>query len=184
MQTPAAAPGTLKVFVLQGDRAIHNLATRTVTDPVVEVRDANDLPVEGADVRFELPPSGAGGSFEGNQGVVTKRTNAQGQATAVLTLNQTPGPFTIKVTATHRNRTGQALIRQRNSTLATEGPVEKKRSKADLLKSWKFWAVVAGGVGAATAAVLATRGNGKSTPTPTTPTITISPGSPSFGGPR
>ena len=66
-QPPAAAASpveSLKIFVLEGQGAIHSIRDQGAAMPVVEVRDDNGLPVEGAEVKFDLPPAGPGGSFQ------------------------------------------------------------------------------------------------------------------------
>src|SRR5690349_15894995 len=65
----------LRIIVLQGQGAMNNVQTRTGTAPVIEVRDRNDQPVDGANVVFELPRTGAGGSFPANQYAFAGRTN-------------------------------------------------------------------------------------------------------------
>ena len=42
--------GSLKIVVIEGEGALNNIRSRTATQPVVEVRDENDRPVEGAEV--------------------------------------------------------------------------------------------------------------------------------------
>ena len=49
----------LKIVVLQGEGAVNNIKTKTVIEPVVEVRNDRDLPVAGVTPRlrpgFESP---------------------------------------------------------------------------------------------------------------------------------
>src|ERR1051326_7129387 len=71
--------GDLRIIVLQGEGSVNNIQTHSGTPPVVEVRDRNDQPLDGATVEFELPRMGAGGSFPANQLTFTGRTNRQGQ---------------------------------------------------------------------------------------------------------
>ncbi|MBL8237975.1 MAG: hypothetical protein JNM66_11180, partial [Bryobacterales bacterium] len=59
---PALPAVSLRVLVLEGANAINSIPNRSATFPVVEVRDENDLPVEGAEVVFELPATGPGGT--------------------------------------------------------------------------------------------------------------------------
>jgi hypothetical protein len=133
-QAPVAPIPTvenLKVLVLEGQRSINNTTRHIGIQPVVEVRDENDRPVEGAIVVFRLPPSGAGGSFPGNSPTFRAGTNAQGQAGASgFVPNDQLGRFDIHVTATYQNLTGEATISQTNSpnTLSMLGPTTQKRS--------------------------------------------------------
>jgi len=64
---------------------------------VATVVDGNQNPVSGALVTFEVPPSGAGGTFAG--GVDTATTNASGVATSrVFTANGSVGTYTVTAT--------------------------------------------------------------------------------------
>jgi hypothetical protein len=136
----------------------------------VEVRDENSLPLEGADVTFELPPMGPSGAFAGQQLTYTTKTNSQGQAAASFLPNNKTGRFTIKVTAKLGNRTGHATITQTNST---RSGVAEPRSGLFKFAWWKV--AVLAGVGA-TVAILLTRGGSGSSPT-------LIPGAPTFGAP-
>lgn len=179
-EAPSLSP--LKIFVLQGDRVVHRPGSPAEANPVVEVRDENDFPVEGAEVRFRAPASGAGGVFAGKLDTAVTKTNAQGQATASFASNGVPGAFVIEVRATYRNRSEEAKLLQRNSASATDRIYEPRHGKASWLRSWKFWGAVAGGAAAAVAA--GTRGSGGGATAASTPTITVTPGSPTVGGPR
>jgi hypothetical protein len=64
---------------------------------VATVVDGNQNPVSGIVVTFEIPASGAGGTFAG--GVNTAKTNASGVATsAVFTANGSVGTYTVTAT--------------------------------------------------------------------------------------
>ena len=180
---PNALPvGSLRVLILEGANAVNSIPNRSATFPVVEVRDENDLPVEGAEVVFELPSTGPGGTFPNQKNTYSGRTNLQGQVRAPYLMNALAGEFDVKVNATIGSRTGKVTISQVHSMKTPEELAVKKRR---WYKDWRVWAV-AGGV-SATAIILATRG-GSSTPTGTTApaptTITIIPGGPSIAGPR
>ena len=65
--------------------------------PLVATVTANGLPVGGAAVTFEVPATGAGGTFAG--GVNTATTNASGVATsAAFTANGSVGTYTVTAT--------------------------------------------------------------------------------------
>lgn len=172
---PAATSETLKMLVLQGQNAVNSIRDGTATIPVVEVHDENDLPLEGADVVFELPATGPGGTFPGGQFVKSVTSNLQGQAGAAFMPNALPGRFAIKVTATLRDRTGHTTIAQTNVLEAA--PLEKTGIRK--IKWWKV-ALVAGGVGLIVGIVAATRGGSSSS---SSNTITLTPGAPTFGTP-
>lgn len=173
---PAGAP--LNLFVLQGQNAINSVPDRTAIQPVVEVRDENQQPLEGADVVFELPSTGPSGLFPGQQLTFTTKTNLRGQAGAPFTPNMTTGRFTIKVTATLRNRTGHINITQTNALRPATATEEKPHGLKS--RTWKI-VLIAAAAGAITGIIVAvTRGGSSSKPSTT---ITVTPGSPTFGSP-
>jgi len=164
----------LNLIVLQGLDAVNDVRTPTTTMLVVEVRDENYRPLEGATVEFELPPTGPSGSFEG--GVRTKKaiTNAQGQAFTAFERNPAASRFSIQARATFGARTGMVTIMQ---------PTKPAQSRMWINRHKTLAIVIAVGVaGAATAAILTTRG-GVSSPS-SKPTVTITSGIPSFASPQ
>ncbi len=170
--SPTAPPGfvpPLTVFVLQGRNNVNLIQSNVPAQVVVEVRDQNNQPVEGAEVTFQLPENGPGGSFPGQKAVFTAQTNLQGQAGASYLHNQVKGRFDLRVTAMAGNRMGSAVIAQSNGVRL---PSEER---GGLLK-FRWWKVaVLAGVGATIGIILASRGS--------RPTITLSPGPPVFGTP-
>ena len=175
-QTTAPAPSQrLTVLVLQGQGAVNFIPDHNGATPVVEVRDQNSLPVEGADVVFTLPATGPGGTFSSGGQMASVRTNADGQASANFVVNSQAGPFQIRVAATSGERTGSAVISQSNSLRPAEPASARRRP---LYRSWKLWAVVAGAA-AAGAALALTRGSVATAG----PTVTITPGSGTVGHP-
>lgn len=167
-----AASG-LRILVLEGQNAVNSIPTRTALSPVIQVLDAVNQPVEGASVTFEVPPTGPGGTF-GNQHLITTRTDSVGQATAVLTPNDIPGPFVIKVTASFQGQTKEARIRQTNDSKTLEAMLPMP--PRPWYKSWKRWALIGAAAGGTTAALLILSRSD--------PTITISPGAVVVGGQR
>jgi len=187
---PAPAPAkpqeSLKVFVLEGQGAVNFIPDQRAHTPVVEVRDENDMPVEGASVVFELPESGPGGQFPGGGRSMTVKTVPGGQAAAPFTVNQQAGPFQIKVTATIGDKIGRAVISQTNS-LTPPLPAQNQKKKSRWLTTRKLVLLSSAAAAAILVAVLVTRDSGSSKPASASappPTIIISPGSPTFGGPR
>lgn len=182
-QQPAPPPPTLKLFVLQGNNAVNDISGRTAASaPIIEVRDLNDQPIEGAEVIFELPAGGPGGSFPGNKITFSTRTTVQGQASAPFTPNAFPGRFSIQVTATSGDRFGRIAIQQTNANVVPgTGDLNQTHS------SRKKWLILAG-VGAAAAITIGlVLANHSSAATPTAtvqtpPVIVITPGPPVFGG--
>lgn len=176
-QAPALPAVPLRVLILEGANSVNSIPNRAATFPVVEVRDENDLPVEGAEVVFELPTTGPGGTFPNQKNTFSGRTNVQGQVRAPYLMNAIPGAFEIIATATIGTRTGKVTIAQTHSMQTPEEMAVKKKR---WYKDWRLWAVAGG---AATAGIiLGTRGGSSSSST--TPTITITPGGPSIGSPR
>ena len=180
---PSVKPGgqsteSLQIFILEGNGATNTLVQPMPSMVVVEVRDENSRPVEGADVVFELPATGPGGRFSENQSIRRAKTNSQGQAGVTFVPNSELGRFSIKVSATLANRSGQAVISQSNA-LRPASSAEKRRFGR--LLNWKVL-LIAGGAVAVVAVVLATRG-GSSSSASAPPTITLTPGTPTFGTP-
>ena len=173
-QAPSPLPlpvESLRILVLEGQGEVHDIHNRITATPVVEVRDENGRPVEGAGVTFELPAVGPGGLFAQQQTTFATRTNLQGQAAATFQPNLLTGRFNIKVTATLGNRTGHETIRQSNSTR----PEKAQGQQNGGIFKFAWWKVaVVAGVGATVGVILATRGQN---------TITLIPGSPTFGAP-
>jgi hypothetical protein len=190
VQAPAAAPantvqvagGALKLTVLIGENAVNNVRAPMPADLVVEVRDPNDRPLEGATVTFQLPLMGPSGSFEGGARNQDVRTNVQGQAAVSFTPNTETGRMKIQVKAVAGGLSGMTTITERNGSVTETGGARKGSWFGQHKKLVIIGAlVVAGGV---IGAILATRGSSSSTTsTPSgATTITITPGVPTIGG--
>jgi hypothetical protein len=163
----------LKIQALEGEGAINFIPAHIVTIPVVEVRDENERPVEGATVTFTLPQTGPGGTFRGGKFTLMTITDQRGQAGATgFTANAIAGQFIIKVTASRAEVTGAAVISQTNTIKMPEVRAEKHGSK------WK-WIVlgVAAGAGAGAGIYFGTKSSGSSP-------LSISAGPVVFGAPR
>jgi hypothetical protein len=165
----------LKVLVLQGAGVTNNIRSGAVTSPVIEIRDENDRPVEGAEVIFRLPASGPGGVFADQRPTFRTRTNSQGQAGAPrFSPSPEPGSFQIVVTATFENRVGRAVVQQTNS-------VDRFSDDTPRVRRSRKWLFVSLAAAATTGVVLALvlRGGGDSSPM-----FTLTPGPISIGPPR
>ncbi len=176
----------LKVVPLAGDDGLNDLERHTVAPLVVQVLDQNDRPVEGADVVFRFPLKGPGATFADQKTSQTMRTNSQGQAAATgWTANNAAGPFQVHATATYGNQMGEKTISMTNVTRIV-ADVKRNRKQKSWWSSRKFKiAAIAGGAAIAAGVVLATRGSGSSNPAAAPPpVITITPGSPTVGGPQ
>ena len=179
-QPPPAGAGRLKVNVVAGQGAVNNVVVGVAAQPIVEVLDEKDAPMVGADVTFEAPATGAGGTFFGKQ-TLTVKTDAKGRALASgFSPNSTTGRFQILAKAVMGASTGEAAISQSNGGPGVTGNVMSQPSRR------KLWTVVAIVAGAAVGGgVAATRGGTKSTAAdPTKRPVTIGAGPITIGGPR
>jgi hypothetical protein len=184
-QQPGPAPAaagllstSLKILILEGADAVNNIRVPMPTDLVVEVRDQNDRPVEGAMVSFQLPLMGPSGSFEGgvrNKDVIT---NVQGQAAASFTPNTEAGRLTIQVKAMIGGLAGMTSIMERNATETEHGG-----KKSWLGRHKRLVIIIAAATVGGVLAVVLTRGSGSSSTSSATTTVTITPGVPTVGGP-
>jgi hypothetical protein len=176
-----APGGGLKIVVIEGEGALNNIRTRSGSPLVVQVRDAADKPVAKAEVVFQLPPAGPGGTFFGWLRNQTVRTGVDGRAeTTGFTPNEEQGRFNIKVTAVSGTETASAIISQSNTANGGGGSGTGKQAKSGKSNLWKVLVVV-GAAGLVGGIVAATRGS-----TPATPPVpvTISAGPITIGGPR
>ncbi|MGH9721897.1 MAG: carboxypeptidase-like regulatory domain-containing protein [Bryobacteraceae bacterium] len=170
--------GDIKIVVIEGEGAVNNIRSRMATQPVVEVRDEQDKPIPGAEVVFQLPAAGPGGTFNGWMRTQTVRTNEQGRAASTgLAPNEEEGRYNIKATATHGTKTNSLVIAQSNSRGGPGGAQAKSRRGL-----WTAIAVI-GGAALIGGIVAATR-NGDSAATPATIPVTVSSGPITVGGPR
>ena len=182
-QTPAAAPQpstmqSLKVVVLAGGGEKNALESKVMAPLVVQVLDQSDHPVEGADVTFRFPISGASATFADQNSAATFRTNTDGQAAAIgWTANSQLGSFKVQITATRGNEQGSAVITMTNVTRITES--QKTRGPRWWSSKWGKIAIAAGVAGIAVAIALAVRGGGSNPKV-----ITAAPGSPTIGAPQ
>jgi hypothetical protein len=178
--TPATAPlpEGLKILVLEGQDNVNNIRAPMSVNVVVEVRDENDRPVEGAKVNFQMPIMGPSGGFEGGVRNKEATTNIQGQASVSYTPNMELGRFAIQVKATQGGRGGMTTIMQQNSTTSEAGGKKSWFSRHKVL----VIVIVAAAAGAGLAIGL-TRGGSKSGSSGGG-TVTIAPGVPTVAGPQ
>ncbi len=191
-QAAAAAPqpqGTLKVNVLEGEGARNSVRNRTAVAPIVEVRDAAGKPMVGAEVVFQLPLAGPGGSFNGWLRSQTARTDESGKATVSgYVPNTEAGRYNIKVTATAGSQTGSAVIAQinvENGTAAASGAGPAPVAAPSGLKKSIPWKIVGPIIGAVVIGGVAAGLRGDKTTTAATVTpVSISAGAVTVGVPR
>lgn len=189
-QAPAAAPAStppaeretiltdplrrLRIIPLSTNTGVNRLNERIIATPVVEIRDGNDLPIEGASVTFRLPETGAGGTFPGGKYLKTVVTDAQGQAIADgFSPNELEGAFRIVVTATFQGVSSKAELAQRNTRLSIFDEENARR------RSFRKKLFLYGGIaGAAAAGLIIWKTGGSSSGT----TVSASPGTVTIGG--
>jgi len=179
---PSPTVRNLKVVPLAGNGESNDLERRVMAPLVVEVLDLQERPIEGAEVVFQFPLRGPSAVFADQTSAKTMRTNSQGEAAATgWTANNELGTFQVHVSATYGNQVGETTISMSNVERVRDADLSRLGKRKSLWSSkWFKIGLIAGGAGLAAGIVLATRGGGG---TASTPTITISPGSPSVGGP-
>jgi hypothetical protein len=187
---PAAAQtaASIGIVVVAGEGAINNVNERVTRDVIVLVEDQNHKPVSGAAVSFFLPNEGPGGTFANGTNSLTTTTNEQGRAAARgIQFNNQAGPMPIRVSASYAGRTASIVINQSNVTSGTSSAGRGIGGGAGggMSRTTK-WIIIGAVIGAGAAAGVALGGKGSSsTPAPPTlPTITITPGTPTVGGPQ
>jgi hypothetical protein len=181
-------PATISIVIVEGEGAINNVKERVNREMIVQVEDQNHKPVAGAAVIFFLPNDGPGGTFANGTTSFTTTTNAQGRATARgIQFNGLAGPMQVRVSASYAGRTASAIINQTNalSGASTAGTGIGGGAGGGLSLATKIIiiAAIAGGAAAA-GIVVGTHGGSSSPSTPSIPTVTISPGTPTVGGPQ
>ena len=159
---------SLKIVVIEGEDAVNIVQQRTAVQPIVEVRDRNNLPVAGALVTFSVGGGGAA-SFSGGLTTVGVVTDATGRAVVTGLQPASNGAFSINVSATYQGQTATTSITQTNFATAAEAaqagkvPSQSSASNAGSSSassggSGASGAAGAGGAGAAGAGAAAAGG--------------------------
>jgi hypothetical protein len=171
-QAPAAPGAGLRIVVVGGEGAVNIIQQKTAVAPIVEVRDANNLPVPGVAVTFSV--GGQGATFGGGVQTLTVTTNAVGQAAATGLTPTATGAIQINATAALQGQTITATITQANfataqaaaQAAATAGSGSSAGTAAGAgagsgggLSTGAVVGIV-GGVGAAAAGAVYVAGNG------------------------
>lgn len=160
-----------------GDTFVNNLCKKTSGEPKVIVRDEGGKPVVGATVLFRLPDSGPSGVFTGASATHQVTTDDNGEAVVQgFVPNKTTGDFEVDAVASLATLRGSAVV---------SGSNVKQGCFPTLLV-----VIIGGGAAGGAAAALGSRkSNSPSTstttatpPAPTPSVITITPGTPVFGG--
>lgn len=170
----------LRIVVVEGEGATHNIQLGSGREAVVEVRDENDRPVSGAKVTFSAPERGPSGTFFGASRNLTIATNEQGRATAAgFRPNLQEGRLQVQVTASSGDRTAAAVINQTN--VMGGGAATQASGKKSGFGKGKIIAIAA--VAAVAVALGASRGGDEPASRPAAGT-TITSGTVSVGAPR
>jgi hypothetical protein len=176
----AQAPTGLSINIVEGEGAINNIRQRVNREPIVQVEDQNHKPIAGAVVIFLLPDQGATGTFADGSHMLMAVTDNQGRATARgIRPNNQSGPMQIRVTASFQGLTATSVITQTNlAGAATASGFAGLSTAAKLV----IILGIAGGAAAA-GAIVATHTGGGSSSSSSSSTVTLSPGTPTVGGP-
>lgn len=170
-----AQPGGLRIQIVEGEGAVNNIQQRVAREPIVQVTDEQDRPVEGAVVAFALPRNGASGAFADGSQLFTTTTDSQGRAVARgFRPNRSAGEFEVSVTASYQ---GQSISRRFKMTNVATVAAGVSAGKVALILALVGGAV-AGGV------VAATGGKNPPTPPPPSPSVVLTPGSGAVGPPQ
>ena len=169
----------LNIEIVEGEGAVNNIRQRMAREPMVQVTDENRKPIAGAAVVFMLPNQGAGGAFANGAKTLTTLTDSNGNAVARgLQANRLSGQYQIKVTASHNGQSATKNINMTNAAVAGGAVASGLTLKWLLIAAAAGGAVVAGAVAANSGGG---GGGGGATPRPPT---TVTPGTPSVGGPQ
>jgi hypothetical protein len=179
-QTPPPAASAIGIRLVEGDGAINSIRLHRGHDPVVQVLNRTNQPVEGATVTFLLPASGPSASF-GDSGLsLTVQTDAKGMADARgLRPNRVEGQFRIRVTASWHGEAATASVMETNAE-----PSVKSGSSKTIIILAIVGAVAAGGAVAATHGGKSASSTIQGVPASSPAAATIVAGSPSFGPPH
>lgn len=114
---PLPMEHSLKILPLAGNHEKNDVTRHIMAPLVVEILDQNDMPLEGVEVVFRFPISGATAAFDDQQPARSFKTNGQGEAVATnWVASDTFGKFTVHVTASRGNRMGETTIDMENAT--------------------------------------------------------------------
>jgi hypothetical protein len=106
----------IRIVVLEGEGAIHNIRGSSAVQLRVQLQRDDGRPLPRTPITFVVPSSGPGGRFADGTSMLTVLTNNEGQARARgFQPNETVGQFPIRVSATYRGETARAAIMQTNA---------------------------------------------------------------------
>ena len=123
-----AQNGALHIAVVSGEDTTHAAGAHVVKPITIEVTDAAGQPVEGARTSFQLPEEGPSGVLSSGLRTDLAVTDSHGRATLRgIQLNNTPGPFNIRVTVAKEQARAGIVVRQRiGEVSAAAGSADRK----------------------------------------------------------
>jgi hypothetical protein len=104
----------LHLVVIDGEDGINIVKKKTAVQPVVEVRDKNNVPVSGASVMLAAPHGGASAIFANGSRTLTAMTNESGRIAVTSMKPVGTGAFKITVTASFHGQVASGVISQTN----------------------------------------------------------------------
>jgi len=116
---PPQAAG-LRIVVLEGEDGVNILQQKSAVQPVVEVRDQNNLPVAGASVVFLIGNGSKAATFANGASQITVVTDAAGRAAVSGLQPVSNGAYSIQVSASAQGQTATATISQTNFANAAQ----------------------------------------------------------------
>jgi hypothetical protein len=173
----------LQVRVVEGEGAVHPPGSRSSRNLTVEVTDETGRPVQGAAVSFRLPEEGPGGTFANGLQTDLVMTGPDGRASVRgFRLNQTPGPFQIRITVAKDKARAGVVSAQYIAEIKSQPPARPATSPAPVAKKkghgkWILVGLIAAGAAGGAVAGLSRNGS-SSPPQPAQPPLTI--GSPTI----
>jgi len=192
------------IDVVKGEDGVNIVKKKTAVQPVVEVRDKNNLPVSGAVVIFTAPGNGASAVFSNGSRSLTMITDSAGRASVAGMKPVGTGAFKLGVSASFHGQIATATVAQTNfataaaasaagaSTAATSGGAAGGAAAGGVatgaasgagLSAGVIGAIVGGVAAAAAGAAVAVTHSGGSKP-PSSISIGLGTGAPVVGAPH
>jgi len=179
---PLWAQAPLEIRVVEGEGVAYTVGSRATRGVTVEIVDSGGKPVQGALVRFELPATGASGTFPDGERIAAMTTGPDGRVEAWgMQWNRTVGPIVLGVAASKGTSAANARVSLSLTRAAIPVDLKGQSSHHSRKKLWIALAV-AGAAGAAVLGVVGKSSSSSGAPTAVNPpqigAPTISIGSP------
>ncbi|MGA8027819.1 MAG: hypothetical protein WB992_11790 [Bryobacteraceae bacterium] len=111
---PAPDASVLKIIVIAGQGAVNTLKSKAAVQPIIEVRDKNNLPVPGAVVNFTAPRLGPSATFSNGGRTQSLVSDTNGRVAILGMAPDGAGTFKLTVTASYDRHFATAEIAQTN----------------------------------------------------------------------